>query len=636
MTEKDKYRPDIDGLRAIAVVLVLLVHAFPTRFPNGYIGVDVFFVISGFLITGIVVRELDEKRFSIRDFFIRRIIRIYPALMLVLATVVLMGPLVMYAAEYKASLASVWWAAISSANIHYFLSSGYWDTASQTKPLLHLWSLGVEEQFYLFWPLFLIFFHRRKTSLLFVSLAILFVSLPLGLVLLRWNQPAAFYLPFGRVWELAAGGALALVLRENGLAAMSANGQSARLRDLLGIAGLMLLVTMQIVPMEEKMFPGFYAPLVVIAAVLLIFAGKGSWINDRVLSHPAMVYVGKISYPLYLWHWPLLVAARLAGEGQWSASGRNLALVGSIILAIATYHVIERPTALSTWVKSRMAIFLSFLMLALGGAAFAIPSFSKKILPGYNNAPTQAYTPTAINSRGKVALVGDSNAGHLSYGLGLLYGERLITYATPGWPYLDGIYYRPGYVPHVDHKGSPELTKEVLEKIENDRDVGIVILSNAYLMYLPADNLRFGPEPPGSQTVVGAYEEGLVKTIARLRQAGKKVLLVKSIPTYPELPTVTACAEEARPIFRKMPEGCVKPISTVKNDRAQYEVILKRVSERVTGFEYFDTLDVLCDSDFCYVNRDGHLYYIDAGHFTTSGSQLMANAVAGRVEEMLK
>ena len=204
-----QYRPDIDGLRAIAVMLVLHFHAFPEAVPGGFIGVDVFFVISGFLITGIIAWELDQKRFSLLGFYDRRIKRIFPALAVVLGTVLVLGWFSMLPADFARLGSDVFASAAFSANIALFLQSGYFDVESAKKPLLHLWSLGIEEQFYLLWPLLLMLAVRFRLSILAVTFTLGIASFVLNLALIGVNPVATFYLPFTRAFELLAGAALA-------------------------------------------------------------------------------------------------------------------------------------------------------------------------------------------------------------------------------------------------------------------------------------------------------------------------------------------------------------------------------------------------------------------------------------------
>jgi peptidoglycan/LPS O-acetylase OafA/YrhL len=207
----DGYCPEIDGLRAIAVMLVVTFHAFPEAMPGGFIGVDIFFVISGFLITGIIVRELDEQRLSLLVFYNRRIRRIFPALIVVLCASLVLGWLWMLPAAYARLGTDVFAGAAFFPNIALLLQSGYFDVESGKKPLLHLWSLGIEEQFYLFWPLILMLVVRLRLRIPAAASVIGVVSFVLNVALIGSNPVATFYLPFTRAWELLAGAALACI-----------------------------------------------------------------------------------------------------------------------------------------------------------------------------------------------------------------------------------------------------------------------------------------------------------------------------------------------------------------------------------------------------------------------------------------
>lgn len=637
--KKIEYRPDIDGLRAIAVLMVLAVHASPASLPNGYVGVDLFFVISGYLITSILCRELAQGDFSIRDFYVRRINRIFPALILVLLGCLLLGPALMYPGEYAQMGKSALFSALFSANIHFYLESGYWDVASKLKPLLHLWSLGVEEQFYLFWPLILLWAHRTKRSMVTVSLAVVFGSMVVNLILTNKSQAAGFYLPFGRLWELACGGVMACIQWQAG-SRVSASASSEKLRqDVLNVAGwsgIALLVTTQVVFMDANAFPGFYTLAVVMATAMLVQAGPGAWFNRKVLSHPALVYVGKLSYPLYLWHWPLLVFVRLLGDGRWSSSHRNLAVLASILLAVLTYHGIERPLARHVKNKRLLAVLLLALMVVAGGIGW-LGLAGKVPLTGvpYPNAALTAYDKPEIKSQGKIALVGDSNAGHLFYGLSLLYGNRLEVASTPGWPYLDGVRYRPGYMPHPEHVGTPEMTEKVLRRLESDSDVRLVVLSNVYLIYFTGNSLRSIRGAGPDETSTQAYERGLRRTLERLVAKQKKVVLVKSIPIHSVLLNVTGCAGDVRPALRREPAECLRARDAVDAERREYDAMVERVIGGLQGVHVLNTLDELCDAQYCYINHKGVQMYIDPGHFTTAGSQLMAAALARKIEDAL-
>jgi peptidoglycan/LPS O-acetylase OafA/YrhL len=329
-----KYRPDVDGLRAIAVTLVANFHAFPAAIPGGFVGVDVFFVISGFLITGIIARELEQGRFSLLTFYARRVRRIFPALLVVLATVLVLGWLFLLPALYAQLGIDALASAGFAANIALMLQSGYFDVASAQKPLLHLWSLGIEEQFYLAWPLILMLAARMKLSIVAVAAALGIASFVLNVALIGSHPVAAFYLPFTRAFELLLGAVLAC--------SWDRVNQGSRASELRAWTGAAMIAAATACLDSHSAFPGWWAILPVLGAALLISA-PGAWICRVVLASPPLVWIGLISYPLYLWHWPLLVFGATIKFAPLTLLERELMLILSVLLAWATYRFIEKP-----------------------------------------------------------------------------------------------------------------------------------------------------------------------------------------------------------------------------------------------------------------------------------------------------
>src|SRR6202011_5046855 len=329
-----KYRPDIDGLRAIAVMLVVIFHAFPEAMPGGFIGVDIFFVISGFLITGIIVRELDQQRFSLLTFYNRRIRRIFPALIVVLGATLVLGWLWMLPAAYAQLSADVVASAAFSANFALLWQSGYFDVESAKKPLLHLWSLGIEEQFYLFWPLVLLLAARLRLSILAAAAVIGLASFVLNVAMIGSDPVATFYLPFTRAWELLAGAALACSWSR-----LSQTGAANNWRAGIGL----LLIALAAAALDTKSaFPGWWAILPVAGAALLLSTPAAWWCRIVLASRP-LVWIGLISYPLYLWHWPLLVFFAMIKFAPLTLLERELIVLLSVVLAWLTYWLVESP-----------------------------------------------------------------------------------------------------------------------------------------------------------------------------------------------------------------------------------------------------------------------------------------------------
>src|SRR4051794_39161265 len=324
------YRPDIDGMRAFAVLFVLVFHAFPGRLPGGFVGVDIFFVISGYLITQIILSDMDRGRFSPAMFYARRVRRIFPALIVVIVASLAFGYQLMLVPDLTSLCRNAVASALFSANLMLLSETGYFDIDAHLKPLLHLWSLGIEEQFYLVWP-WLLLLVPRPWFIRFV-LAVMLGSFALNILLTPPPPPATFSLPLTRAWELMAG---ALVARWQ-----PTSGTRSGLTAATG--GIAICVSLFWFN-SRTVFPGWAAALPV-AGTMLLICSKESLFNRAVLGNRSVVNIGLISYPLYLWHWPLLVFAQLYRSGvPLTILQRILILALSFALAWLTYKFIEKP-----------------------------------------------------------------------------------------------------------------------------------------------------------------------------------------------------------------------------------------------------------------------------------------------------
>lgn len=371
-----KYRPDIDGLRAVAVLSVVIYHAFPSMLRGGFIGVDVFFVISGFLISSIIFESLERGSFSFAQFYVRRINRIFPALLAVFLACYGVGWFLLAADEYQQLAKHLIAGAGFVSNFVLWMESGYFDTSAETKPLLHLWSLGIEEQFYIVWPLMVWLAWKARINALNVAMILALASFYLNLNGMKTDPVATFFLPQTRGWELLCGSLLAwLSCRHRGIADRL-RGYAARYVNLdsriwpnsvalLG-GGVLLLGFLKI--SKDVSFPGKWAVLPVAGAVLLIAAGPFAWFNRKILSHKLLVWIGLISFPLYLWHWPILVFARLSSPDELSVGLRLLAVILSILFAWLTYRWVERPIRAGGNGKTK-TLALVFAMTFVAGIA---------------------------------------------------------------------------------------------------------------------------------------------------------------------------------------------------------------------------------------------------------------------------
>lgn len=358
-----QYRADIDGLRGIAVLLVVLFHAFPYAVPGGFVGVDIFFVISGFLISTIIIQGLERQRFSFIDFYVRRVRRIYPALILVLAASLIFGWFELFSEEYEALGKHVAGGAGFIANILSWNEAGYFDKRQDLKPLLHLWSLGVEEQYYLIWPILLVVLWRWTRALPIVIALLLLVSLALNVSLVGPSPDSTFYLLPTRFWELLLGSLLAYV----GLRWSSPIPHQKLLSEIAAGIGLLLLACSVVFIDRTKHFPGWWALLPCGGAALLIAAGPRTLVNRMTLSTKSLVLVGLISYPLYLWHWPLLAFSRILSASEPSRIIKGTLILASVLLAWLTYRLVERPIRANKSRRPAVALFATCAVLGLCG-----------------------------------------------------------------------------------------------------------------------------------------------------------------------------------------------------------------------------------------------------------------------------
>ncbi len=332
-----KYRAEIDGLRAIAVLSVILFHSGVSFLPGGFVGVDVFFVISGYLITAIIIGQMKEQTFSAADFYLRRAKRILPALFAMMFVTALVGAALLTPPAFERLMRSIGEASLSISNFSFARAAGYFDEGTAWRPMLHTWSLGVEEQFYLFLPLYL-FIARSRTSWSWqriVSLPMV-ISFAIAVVMVRHWPTAAYYLPFGRFWELLVGSLLATgtfgAIRDD------------RRRQAASAAGLALIAIPVLFYGENTTFPGETALLPCLGAFLILHSARsGRSFVSTALAFTPLAFIGKLSYSLYLWHWPVLYFARII-KGQALTSGEGLALLPlTFAVSYAAWRFIENP-----------------------------------------------------------------------------------------------------------------------------------------------------------------------------------------------------------------------------------------------------------------------------------------------------
>jgi peptidoglycan/LPS O-acetylase OafA/YrhL len=497
-----KYRPDIDGLRAIAVLAVVAYHAFPGKLKGGFTGVDIFFVISGFLISGIILKSLNEGTFSFSEFYARRVKRIFPPLILVMASCYAFGWFALVGGEFAELGKHIAGGASFVANFVYWQEAGYFDSLAETKPLLHLWSLGVEEQFYILWPVLLFCLWRVRNGVAVGALAVVSISFALNLYFVRLNPEASFYLPHTRIWELMLGAVLAWVGSDRLLVA--GNWVSAKRAQLIfngaAFLGMSLIVAGLLTITKQDLFPGGWALFPVLGAVLVIGAGPSAWLNRVVLGHPVMRWFGLISFSLYLWHWPLLSFAAILESGVPSRNYRIGALVASIILAWLTYRFIETPFRGGKHGTAKVRLLLVGMAI-LGGAGFVSYKWSlpeprlAALVPenvllavndwGYPGNLTAENRPGVLVYRNldtppEVLVVGDSHAeqyGPRAIALTEMKRAKSIAFMTiGGCPPIPGV--RENQVPQC-----ATLTDEVVAYLRQNPTIKAVVIGGYWNGY---------------------------------------------------------------------------------------------------------------------------------------------------------
>jgi peptidoglycan/LPS O-acetylase OafA/YrhL len=365
-----KYRSDIDGLRALAILPVVAFHAGLPVFSGGFVGVDVFFVISGFLITSVIAAEMAAGNFTISGFYERRMRRLFPALFLVIATTLVVGWLIYTPLLYKALSQSAIWAALFGSNFFFWNESGYFSGASATKPLLHTWSLAVEEQFYVFFPLLLLFLRRfQHWTVLLVLSGLAIISFVASVVMVARAPDFAFYLLPTRFWELLLGALLAF-------AAPAALTQMWQ-RTFLAVLGFLAILLPALFYTAETDFPGLAALPPSLGTVALIYAGTATFGGWNPLSSRLAVFVGLISYPLYLWHWPLIAFWVYWTGASLSMAHGALVVALSFLLAWLTFRYVERPFRKRTVLAGQVPLFRGGVAAMLGAAlaGFGISHF---------------------------------------------------------------------------------------------------------------------------------------------------------------------------------------------------------------------------------------------------------------------
>lgn len=621
-----KYRRDIDGLRAIAVLLVIGFHAFPTALPGGYVGVDVFFVISGFLITGLLLQDLHGKKLSFSGFYSRRIRRIFPALITVLLASFAAGWFLLLPGQLTSLGLNIFGGAAFSSNLVLFGQTGYFDLAAAQKPLLHLWSLGVEEQFYIVWPMLLMLAFPRRRGVVILAIGLLVASF-------AWNvtsagTPVDFYLPFTRAWELMIGCVLAVSAAQGNKPSVS-----AAQGELLAFLGLGLIALPVVLLNRNSAFPGWWALLPTVGTALLLMT-EGSWLNRVTLSHPIAVGIGLISYPLYLWHWPLLSFATIIEPTGPSPLIRAAAMLAAATLASVTYWWIERPIRTGGYRGFKVAGLCATMTLigALGLGAYTAHGFPMRMPAALRNLTVFPVNEIAEWRRGTCFHDSPEELAESQWSLAncvehkrpllFLWGDSFSAAFYPG---LKRLQQSTSFgIAEYSTAGCPSLlnfTVHVRPHCVKDEAFGFSILAKVH-----PDILLLFSSWTGYPEKLDIVYDHLTALIAKLRTLNIPHIIVMGPPPGWTGGLAKAAYDYylAHPPLQRM----IPTFSDFRLQNANHVQFRARVTHM--GVEYISTWDVLCKKGKCRTWVDtpgGHLTSFDGAHLSVAGAEFVANAI---------
>lgn len=649
-----QYRKEIDGLRAIAVLPVIFFHGGFSWFSGGYIGVDIFFVISGYLITSIILDERIRDKFSITNFYERRARRILPALSVVLLSTTIAAFILMPAdllKLYSQSLASV---ATFSSNVFFYLTSGYFSTASDEKPLLHTWSLAVEEQYYIFFPIMIAllwFIGKKRLISLLTVLSVISLLFSQYLSEIRAID-ANFYLIFSRAWELFFGSLIAFA----NLHTLSIRGWK---REAIGFFGLSLIFYSIVFFDKQTPFPGFYALIPVLGTCAIIVFSDYNTLVGRFLSNKLFVAIGLISYSLYLWHQPLFAFLRLKTIGEPRPMFFMVAIALTFVLSFLSYKYVERPFRNKSVIPRgsifRYSVASIALFLSIGLSGHLYNGFENRF--EYNMyAETIEFSPKRKECHTKGsnylkpdkackyfgdnitwASFGDSHTVEPAFAL-----AKLLEQDGAGLVQLSFSACTPALLFNSKQPGCSNWIKEALEYLENTDSIENVLLGFRYSEFLYGDQRDSYPELPNRVPDINftdSYRSSITEDpreiywlsfneiITRLIKSGKTVYLLYPIP---ELPVHISKAVSTFTVFHHKALIDLEKTTTSDYYFARNDFIVNKLDALAYGknIHAIKPFEILCDSKYCPAVSNGKALYFDADHLSITGAaKLIENSI---------
>jgi len=657
---KFNYRADIDGLRALAVISVIIFHFNHQWISGGFIGVDVFFIISGFIITSAIYPQMILGKFSFNNFYVKRIKRILPLFYLVAIFSFVLAYLLFTPNDFIGFANSLKYASTFISNIYFERSSGYFAPTSETMPLLHTWSLSIEEQFYLIWPICLIIFSKllskkQLSVTVFISLFLLvFYSQQITL-----SEPSsAYYLIQTRGFELLFGAQLAVLLfikKESRIELPPA------IYQLSGIIGLIMLLGLFYTLTEDSNFPGYNAAFVALASVLIIFSGENKEsFTYKLFSKTIFVYIGKLSYSLYLWHWPILAFYRYYNT-SFDIKGVLICGLATILLSFLSWRFVETPLRYIAIKKRWVYLFYLIIPIILSATIANLISknegygnrLSQQALQQYEmtqssyqyteqpsitlNKPLKPYllgNVFDLQSKDKVraSLWGDSHAGHFQAfvdDLGKQYQfTSSVSYKSSCPPLLGSDRIINGQIKHKCTERNNDFKKNILNS-----DIQIVFLAARWAVYTETTLIEggtkmfIGDKSDLSENIDNsrrAFKGGLERSIAFIIKQHKTPVLFKQVPAYPFHPSNCWI----RKTNYNLPDdnSCNIKQSEVESRQAFANNVIDDLSKKHPELIVISPMSLLCDGSTCMSKLGDILLYKDSNHLNAYGSKALLNA----------
>ena len=669
-----KYRKDIDGLRAIAVIPVILFHYFPGIMKGGFVGVDIFFVISGYLITSITLAT--EDKFLFLDFVYRRVIRIFPALIVVIASSVIAGHYILYSSEYSLLGKHAFSSSLFTINFQLYQESGYFDIEAYVKPLLHLWSLAVEWQFYLLWPIVLIVSLKRFIDIKPLTIILIIISFIINIILTTYDNFAAFYLPFSRIWELLLGSLLAQInYNESNLTkerSVKKKNYEELFRHSMSIVGILVIVIFSISFSKINNFPGVYALLPTLASVLIIWSGSKSWVNNKILSKNILVHIGKISYPLYLWHWPLLSFAKIIANSNVTYNFRILLILISFILAKFTYSFIEKPIQ-NLNKRKTVVVLLLIIHVIIGSFGFLIytndgyknrDKYNGLLQKGLNTANTKLYShlipcsevsaliSTSLtehcyskSKKPQVAIVGDSHAVATGYSAINIYNLNAIFMSSKGaLPFYNYVSYNVLRDRKEDKISSFQEMVKNIRILSHMESIEYIILNSRGPMYLEGKgfgieitekiNVNYILEHHTNDAAIdnwyNVFMDEYTSIINYAHSLGKKVIFLIDVPELGFNPKYCFYRVVGTP--KLDPKQCSVNKDIFDKRNALYHKMAYELQHKNPGLIILNPTNLFCDQTRCYSIKNNTLLYNDDDHLNNFGGNLLAKKITEFLE----